>query len=286
MEDLLLHPSTREQIKSFTSSGNHALLLTGALGSGKETLAQQLSKDLLHVSSLENTPYFSSVKPDGKHVTIEQIRGVVSFLQLKTTGRARIRRVVVIHNADTMTDEAQNALLKSVEEPPDDTVLILTATRFQDIRHTIQSRTQQIAIKRVSVEDATSYFNTKYSAADIVKAHTLSDGQVGLLKALLEDHTEHPVANQIIAAKKLYGMTTFQRLAQIDGLAKKKDELPELIYACKRICTGALKQAAEKSQKKSIETWHRQLSIICQTEEQLRYSPNSKLLLTDLFMQM
>ena len=53
-------------------------------------------------------------------IAIEQIRALISFFQLKVPGKTKIKRVAIIQDADRMGLEAQNALLKALEEPPED----------------------------------------------------------------------------------------------------------------------------------------------------------------------
>ena len=285
MNDLLLHPQTRQAIEQVMHTQTHALLITGDLGSGKHTVALQLTAQLLAIKTLENAPYFTHIVDETKALGIEQIRELQKFMQLKTTGKKVIRRIAIIENADTLTTEAQNALLKLLEEPPADTVLILTASQPQKLKPTIHSRSQNIVVLSPSKQHALQYFMQHgHSSLDIERTHSISNGQVGLLTALLEGKTEHTLAKQIIVAKQLYGMTAFQRLAKVDELAKQKDTISDLLYACKRICTSALENAATKGQHDVVSSWHRQLSLITDAENSLRYNPNLKLLLTDLFI--
>lgn len=285
MDDLLLHPSTRKAFTSFKDSGNHAVLIHGELGAGKEKVALTLAQTLLGPRSLELQPYFRHISPDGKSIGIEKIRELQNFLQLKTTGQTKIRRVAVISDADRMTDEAQNALLKALEEPPSDTVIILTASKLQGLKQTIMSRVQQLHVDRVSRDDAVTYFSSEFAAKDIAWAYTLSDGQVGLMQALLHGKNDHVIASKIELAKQLFTASSFERLCQVDAIAKDKDSLGELLYACKRICTSALESAAKKHGEKDIKAWHSRLSLICDAEESLLRNINTKLLLTDLFIQ-
>lgn len=285
MNDLLLHPSTKKSIANFTGSGSHAVLIHGELGAGKQKVALALAQSLLGPRSLDLQPYFTHITPDGKSIGIEKIRELQNFLQLKTTGQHAIRRVAVIADADRMTDEAQNALLKALEEPPADTVIILTASRLQGLKATILSRAQQLHIDRVSLDDAVEYFNANFAAKDIAWAHALSAGQVGLMSALLEGKNDHVLASKIEIAKKLFTSNSYERLCQVDAIAKDKDQLGELLYACKRICTSALESAAKRHSEKDIKAWHSRLSLVCDAEESLIRNINSKLLLTDLFIQ-
>lgn len=286
MQDVLLHPQTKAAIERFQQSGNHAVVLAGSVGSGLGTLARKLAAMLLSTDKLDNSPYYSFIEPDGKAITIEQIRSLQTNLTLRTTGTRAIRRVIILHKADKMTAEAQNALLKSLEEPPLDTVLILTSYQAQALAPTIRSRVQSIVVRRIRFDEAVTFFSGSYTGAQVKKAYALSDGQAGLIVALLENEHDHELAAAIAYAKSLYGKTVYERLLLVDIASKDKDQLPQLLFACKRICIGALEASAAKQQPSVTANWTRKLSVILEAEEQLPSNPNPKLFLTNLFMQM
>ncbi len=82
------------------------------------------------------------VEPSGPFIRIDQIRSLCSTLAMKPY-EARLR-VVIISDAQAMNPSAGNALLKVLEEPPDKTILILTAMQTSDLLPTIVSRCQHI----------------------------------------------------------------------------------------------------------------------------------------------
>jgi DNA polymerase-3 subunit delta' len=89
-------------------------------------------------------PDLAVVVPDGRAVKIDQIREIKQFVALKPTGRYK---VVIIDDADTMTPQAQNALLKTLEEPPSDTVFILISRSKSALLPTIVSRCRVLEFK-------------------------------------------------------------------------------------------------------------------------------------------
>lgn len=286
MNDLIFHPTTRQALGRALTGRAHALLIVGELGSGKRTTALYLASELLGQAA-QQSPYYLHIQPDGKSIGIESIRKLQKFLQLKTTGSQAIRRVVIVEDADGMTVESQNALLKVLEEPPADTVIILTASQPQNLRPTIHSRVQKLTILPPTKGELSTYFKKRgKSDTEIDRAYMVSNGQVGLMSALLESDETHVLAERIAEAKQLYGLSTFERLAKVDEIAKRKDELAQLLFACKRICMAALEQAAARQQDAAVKTWHKQLKLVVKAENALPRNPNTKLLLTDLFIQM
>ena len=93
-------------------------------------------------------PDIIHVKPVGSFIKISQIRELCDTLIMKPYEATT--RVVIISQAEAMNPEAGNALLKILEEPPDQTLLILTAVQTSDLLPTIVSRCQQIRFKPIS----------------------------------------------------------------------------------------------------------------------------------------
>ena len=97
-----------------------------------------------------NHPDIIRIKPSGASIKIDQIRGFCDTLAMKPY-EARVR-VVIISDAHALNPSASNALLKMLEEPPDSSILILTACQISDLLPTIISRCQHIRFNPVSVK--------------------------------------------------------------------------------------------------------------------------------------
>lgn len=95
-----------------------------------------------------NHPDVIQVQPKGAFIRIDEIRALCAQLALKPFEPGR--RVVIISDAQAMNPEAGNALLKMLEEPPEQTILILTAQQPSDLLPTIVSRCQQIRFQPIS----------------------------------------------------------------------------------------------------------------------------------------
>lgn len=283
LDTLLLSETTRKAVENALNSDMHAFLLTGEPGAGKQTLAQHMAAYALNTEPADASPAVYKTEPVGTSIGINQIRELQQFLQLKTVGSARIRRVVLLQDADALTTEAQNAFLKVLEEPPTDTIIILTSSKPAKLASTIHSRVQTIRVQQPDAASVVDYFRTAgFAEPDIARNYALTNGQVGLMTALLSGD-DGGLAAHVDQAKQLYTVSAFERLAMIDMLAKNKEELPLLLFACKRVCSSALENAIVR---KSTQTaaWHNRLKRVVQAEEQLSRSPNTKLLLTDLLL--
>lgn len=288
MAELLLHPQTDKKLASALQHHTHALLLIAPHGAGKGSVLHKLTADILGVTpeKLENEGRYLRIEPDGKSVTIDQVRSLQHFLTLKTTGTAQIRRVITIEQADTMTRDAQNALLKTLEEPPADTMIILSAAQAEDILPTIHSRAQTITLTPPTKQQVVAYFTEQGATIEHVeRLYDISGGHMGLLSSLIAEDTENSLIQAIEAAKQLLRKSTFERLALVDALSKQKDETVVLLTALKRMCRAALEQAAHKDERSATtKAWHSRLQAVLAAEEALGRNANLKLLLTDLFL--
>lgn len=285
---MLLQPHTQAALDQALQNKVHGILLSGPQGAGKGHVARYFaiqSLGLKDTDELAKHPYFSIIAPEKNSISIDQIRELQKLLQLKTLGQGNIRRVVIVEDAHHMTNEAQNALLKSLEEPPADTIIILTAPKSLQLKVTIYSRVQQVPILPITQDQAHNYFSETHQPEAIKKAHMMSGGRAGLMHALLTAD-DHELANAIQQAKRIVGQPKFERLAQVDELAKQKETLPVFLQALKLIFAAALEQSIAKQDRKKADHWHRSLQAVYDAETALPANPNTKLLLTDLLLNL
>jgi DNA polymerase-3 subunit delta' len=252
MDDLLLHPKTKKQVKSLLGKPPHALLIYGPLGSGKLRLALNISAGMLNTvpDKLHNHPYFTLIaRPEGKQdIPIEAIRGVIKQLNLKAASAEQriVNRVIVIDQADRMSAEAQNALLKVIEEPPAKTVFILTSPSDHAVLPTIASRTERLPVSPVSLEDAVKFFSADYSETQTESAWRLSGGAAALMEAILKDDSAHPLKAAVEQAKQLLAADKYNRLLMLDSLSEDKARFGEVLDALSRTL-AALHHSAIKT---------------------------------------
>ncbi|VAW78873.1 DNA polymerase III delta prime subunit [hydrothermal vent metagenome] len=178
----------------------HAILLTGKKGLAKLQLAALWAKTLLCESTLtaelssneskacgscpacalyqaETHPDFLFVEPSeqGKAIKVDQIRHIVEYVSL-TRSRGSIR-VIIISPAETMNVNAANSLLKTLEEPPENTLLILVSSTPDVLPATIRSRCQHFVVSAPTSDVLSTWLaqNNQNTAEERAFAVSLSE---------------------------------------------------------------------------------------------------------------
>jgi len=237
--DKLLHEQTEAQIDAFVNNPAHSLLIYGPAGSGKMFLARYISASLMAVDidRLDDQPHFTVLgRPEGKQeIPIDSVRQIIKKLALKTAGR---KRIVIIEDAHVLSEEAQNALLKSIEEPPPDTHFILTVPAVSLLLPTITSRSRKLPVKPVSLEKSLEFFGNDNRPDKITGAWNLSRGSVGLLSALLNDDNEHPLKTAVEQAKLFVRMNKYERAIFLDKISPDKNAYSTFLDALDRLLSA------------------------------------------------
>ncbi|MDF9407102.1 MAG: DNA polymerase III subunit tau [Pelotomaculum sp. PtaB.Bin013] len=167
----------------------HAYLFAGPEGVGKATTALAFARSLLCAGPDKgdacgscracrqfehaNHPDLHCVRPEGSSIKIEQIRGIQRKVMFHSYQGGR--KVIIIEQAEAMTSEAANCLLKTLEEPPDETVFILLTALPQILPSTVLSRCQQFNFKLIPFNQLNSLLYNR---------HGLARDEAGLLAAL------------------------------------------------------------------------------------------------------
>jgi hypothetical protein len=288
MNEAAISPTTLKQINKYTDNPAHMLILVGVNGVGKTRIAEGILSNLLGVTNekkIRFNRYTLFLEPVNGVIPIDAVRDVQRFLRLKTTGVSELRRGIVIEHSEALTIEAQNALLKVLEEPPMDTAIIMTVHSANVLLPTIYSRSQSINVNRPSKSDLFAYFTKKgYQDQDINRMYSLTNGLPGLMSALLGDDQSHPLLEAVKTAKELLETTRYSRLTQINALSKDRPKIIALVYALQRIAQASLAQSIKKGSRQSVMRWHNILSSAIKAQEELSMNSNAKLVLCNLFM--
>lgn len=283
MNDIVLNKKTLGWLDAIIRSPSHAILLFGADGSGKSFIANYLAKKLLSVNDLQPSQYFTEIEPEKNVISVESIRNLKHFLSLRTGAEPdnSVSRVVIIHHADKMTAEAQNAVLKTLEEPPSSTVIFLTTANKNSLLDTIVSRVHSQRILNPSEEQLTQFFSDQgYPKDEVLHAVKVSGGRAGLIKAMLDD-AEYHLSKSINDVKRILTQNRFERMVEVNTIVKEKDNVPAFIQALQMVSRAAMHASSDRTQ---TEKWHKILINSLEAEQNLDKKGQPKLVFTDLFL--
>lgn len=195
----------------------HAVIIAGPRGSGKRTLANIYARALVcqgegvkpcnscpscRRALGGNHPDLHVVKPEeeGKALGVDEARGVLRLIDLKPYEGGRA--VVTVTGAHGMTVQAQNALLKTLEEPPEHVVLMLLAETLSPLLPTILSRCAVYKMRRLKPAEVLAVLLRHGHAEDLRTLHAaaMADGSPGRALALLADESYWTLRDRAMAA--------------------------------------------------------------------------------------
>ena len=175
---------------------SHSYLMIGVSGIGKKMIATEFAKGILCLSedkacnhcksciefNSNNNPDFFCIEPEGNSIKIEQIRELQKKIQEKPI--ISEKKVYIIDQADLMTKEAQNCLLKTLEEPPEYAIIILVTNNKEGLLPTIRSRCEIVKFTPIPFIEIKNYLINQ--GIEPNRANLLSSFSRGSMKKALE----------------------------------------------------------------------------------------------------
>ncbi len=181
-DDIIGNDKIKQSLKNVIIENriSHSYMFVGIEGIGKQMMAKDFAQIVLCTNGKEkgcgqcksciefmshNHPDFLYLEPDGSSIKIEQIR----YLQKKIQEKPIIsdKKVYIINDADKMTKEAQNCLLKTLEEPPEYGVIILVGSNENAFLNTIKSRCMIISFKPIEQKYVKQYMEKTYGMTNL-----------------------------------------------------------------------------------------------------------------------
>ena len=259
-ENIVGNNKIKESLKNAVKSNNvsHSYLFVGKAGVGKKNFAKDLAKKVMCLGSnggaqnngvknnevqnnnvandnleldfdncdscikfdANSNPDFSIIVPDGKSIKIEQIRNLQARIVEKPISSSK--KVYIIDDADTMTEESQNCLLKTLEEPPEYAMIILIASNENRMLQTIKSRCVIIRFEDLTNEEISQILHT--NDQDIIR---LCEGSVAKADDISEKR--EMFAQLKIIADYLSKNSLIDVLINSDLLYSSKDDIMTLL---------------------------------------------------------
>ena len=219
---------------------SHSYLMIGTEGIGKRLLATEFAKAILCLSENKicnncksciefdsnNNPDFLCLEPEGNSIKIEQIRELQKRIQEKPI--ISTKKVYIINDAELMTTEAQNCLLKTLEEPPEFATIILIGSNENAFLTTIKSRCMILHFNQIEDFLLKKYLKENYQIKDITKNMLdLFQGSIGKAISLKDKQEQYYCLEEIIDKLNKNDLIDILKLAEI--LYKSKEDIFEIL---------------------------------------------------------
>lgn len=183
----------------------HAWLITGPPGSGRSVLAEAFAAALqcrdggcgacddCRQVVADSHPATRLVRADRLSYGVEDAKALIAWTAVRPHGHHR--RIVVMQDADRLTEAAANTLLKALEEPPSRVVWLLCCPSSEDVLPTIRSRTRQVRLRTPATAEVAGFLTRSVGADAAMAAYAAraSQGHIGRARALAtqEDVRRH-----------------------------------------------------------------------------------------------
>ena len=222
----------KEFFEKGIKNGNlsHAYLFSGQEMIGKKTFAVELTKIVTGIES-ENNPNLFFIGGN-ENIGIKQVRDLKKFLSLKSYQRGY--KVSIIDNCHSMTTEAANSLLKILEEPPIDSLLILVTSNPHQLLPTIYSRCEEIRFEphtRIRLLGYLKNLGLNQTQAEFLT--DFSNGRIGLAYRLKENDSFKEIKSKLEQLNKILKSDINDRLNFAEKVLQDKESQnlgPTLLY--------------------------------------------------------
>lgn len=229
---------------------HHAWLFTGPPGSGRSQLALAFAAALLcaeggcgncnscQMIQSRNHPDVQVLNTERVLISIDEVTEFIDkSIQMPAIGKFRI---MVIEDADRMSERTSNLLLKSLEEPPKGTIWMICAPSEADLLPTIRSRVRRVQLKVPTVDAVAQLLVEKYGIAFALAQSSAAQAQshVGMARRLATNAGARARRSQALKAvlsitdipSAMYVSETLAKLAESDGaqLTAEQDDLERI----------------------------------------------------------
>jgi DNA polymerase-3 subunit delta' len=258
----------------------HAYLFHGPHGVGKRQVARAFANELVGTTRRVH-PDVYQLDPLGEMIRIDAIRELRRDLHMRPFESDR--RVYLIFSADLMNDDAADALLKDLEEPPSYAVIVLVADGLGPISETIRSRCQLVPFRRLSeraVRDAVESRAPGLGEDERTALARVAAGRLDRLGRLLDPEAAGRRTTLIAQARSVYGEGAFEptdaatalltSARRVGAQAKEREEVKlegheltarEADQRLKRAQRGAEREEL-LAQLEELAAWYRDLVVV------------------------
>ena len=278
------HEAKRLLTAALADGGAHAYVLHGPPGVGKQSAALAFAGALLgdERRAAERThPDLYVLEPLGEMIRIDDVRALRRDLHMRPFEADR--RVYLILDADRMNEDAADALLKDLEEPPPYATIVLVASELGPLPETILSRCQLVPFRRLSEQAVRAWIVEHAPDRDAAEVRALARASAGRLdraRRLLDPAASARRESLIAAARSAYLDSDFDPteaasavLAAADALGEeaktREQELVDGLDLPPRDAEQRVRRAQRGAERdellaglESLEAWYRDLVVV------------------------
>ena len=201
MRNFIGYSSLIENFKNRCSNGNlsHAQLISGEDGIGKSILAEILGKLILNGDINREYVDIINYKPIKASFGVDDVRDIIDEVNKKPFEGDK--KVIIIHQGNKLTIQAQNALLKTIEEPPTEVYIIILCESLELILDTIKSRCEIYKLTPLTKDELYKYIAIKgydYSEEEKSSAIAFSEGIPGRIDRYFSDTELQELRDKIV----------------------------------------------------------------------------------------
>lgn len=190
---------------------SHAWLFTGPPGSGRSNAAVAFAAALqceqhgcgtcheCHTVLKGSHADVTMVRTEKLSIGVDEVRDLVRRAALAPVGRRW--QILIVEDADRLTDQACNALLKAIEEPTDRTVWMLCAPTIEDVLPTIRSRSRLVTLTTPPARDVADFLVRSGDVTPALASYAAraSQGHIGRARALARDDEVRERRDRVVA---------------------------------------------------------------------------------------
>lgn len=225
----------------------HAWLFTGPPGSGRSNAAIAFAAALqceqggcgtcrsCHSVTVGTHPDVRVTRTEKLSIGVDEVRDLVRSSALAPAGNRY--QIMIVEDADRLTEQACNALLKTIEEPTDRTVWLLCAPTVEDVLPTIRSRTRLVVLATPSSDDVAAFLvrNDGVEPTTAVHAARASQGHIGRARALARDEETRRRRREVVQFPvRLTGLGACMKAATaLHDLAKEEADAMTSVHDAK-----------------------------------------------------
>ena len=233
MRDFIGHEALINNFKQrcLKNSLSHAHLIVGEDGVGKGKLANILAKFILNGDLDREYVDIINYSSEKSSFGVDDVRDIIEEVYKKPFEKDK--KVIIIHEGNKLTIQAQNALLKTIEEPPKGVYIIILCESLELILDTIKSRCEIYKLKPLTKSELYEYIKIKkfnYYENEIKSAIAFSEGVPGRIDRYFNDDKLRELRNNIVILIKNLNKNDLEAiLQQEESFSNLKNDKEEVL---------------------------------------------------------